>query len=96
LISEPFVPGAEQTLALRGSDNQRVFLLSEVTRARYPADLDKTAWPTKRRLDVMLEGDAVWMAGIPHPGEMARLRQELARRGFGYHTSDQPDPLLRA
>ncbi len=96
LISEPFVAGAGQTLALRGSDNQRVFLLSELARARYPADLDKTPWPTKRRLDVMLEGDAVWMAGIPHPGEMARLRQELARRGFGCQTSDQPGPLVRA
>jgi anaerobic ribonucleoside-triphosphate reductase activating protein len=96
LISEPFVAGAGQTLALRGSDNQRVFLLSELARARYPADLDKCPWPAKRRLDVVVEGDAVWMAGIPHTGEMARLRQELARRGFACQTSDQPAPLVRA
>ena len=96
LISEPFEAGAGQTLALRGSDNQRVFLLSELARTRYPADLDNSPWPAKRRLDVVVEGDAVWMAGIPHPGEMARLRQELARRGFACQTSDQPAPLVRA
>ena len=96
LISEPFEAGAGQTLALRGSDNQRVFLLSELARARYPADLDRMAWPPQRRLDVMLEGDAVWLAGIPHVGELARLRQELARRGFTCQTSDQADPQVRA
>lgn len=96
LISEPFVAGAGQTLTLRGSDNQRVFLLTDLARARYPADLDRSPWPVKRRLDLVIEGDAVWMAGIPHPGEMARLRQELARRGFGCSTSDQPEPLVRA
>lgn len=96
LISEPFVAGAGQTLTLRGSDNQRVFLLTELARARYPEDMDRDPWPAKRRLDVVVEGDAVWMAGIPHMGEMARLRQELARRGFGCKTSDQPEPLVRA
>ena len=96
LISEPFVAGAGQTLALRGSDNQRVFLLSDLASARYPADLDQAPWPTKRRLDVVVEGDAVWMAGIPHPGELARLRQELVRRGFTCQTSDQPETLVRA
>lgn len=96
LISEPFEAGAGQTLTLRGSDNQRVFLLSDLARSRYPADLDRAPWPAKRRLDVVLEGDALWMAGIPHPGEMARLRQELARRGFGCQTSDQREPVVRA
>ena len=96
LISEPFEAGAGQTLTLRGSDNQRIFLLSDLARSRYPADMDQSPWPTKRRLDVVLEGDALWMAGIPHPGEMARLRQELARRGFGCQTSDQREPVVRA
>lgn len=96
LISEPFEAKAGQTLTLRGSDNQRIFLLTDLARSRYPADMDKNPWPAKRRLDVVVEGEVVWMAGIPHTGEMARLRQELARRGFTCQTSDQAEPIVRA
>lgn len=90
LISEPFVARAGQTLALRGSDNQRVFLLTPLARERYPADLDHRAWPAQRHLDLMLEGDAIWMAGIPEPGAMAKLRDKLRALGYDSVTSDEP------
>jgi len=96
LISEPFVAGATQTLTLRGSDNQKIFLLSELARARYPRDIDCQLWDRSRRLDVVVEGEEVWMAGIPREGDMVRLRTELARRGFAARGSDQPQPLVRA
>jgi anaerobic ribonucleoside-triphosphate reductase activating protein len=89
LISEPFQPEAGQTLALRGSDNQRIFLLSELARRRYPADLDRQHWPTRRRLDVIVEGDTVWMAGIPAPRDMERLKDRLRSLGYGCSTSDE-------
>ena len=90
LISEPFVAQAGQTLALRGSDNQRVFLLTPLARERYPTDLDQRALDPQRRIDLMLEGDDIWMAGIPEPGAMAKLREKLRALGYDTVTSDQP------
>lgn len=90
LISDPFVAHAGQTLALRGSDNQRVSLLTPLARERYPADLDRRMWEPQRRLDLMMEGDDVWMAGIPEPGAMAKLREKLRAFGYATTTSDQP------
>ena len=96
LISEPFDSTAGQTLALRGSDNQRIFLLTDLARARYPSGLDRQAWGSERRLDVAVTGNEVWMAGIPRSGDMARFRDQLAERGFYAHTSEQPEPPIRA
>lgn len=96
LISEPFDSAAGQTLALRGSDNQRIFLLTDLARARYPSNLDRQVWGSERRLDVAVTGNEVWMAGIPRSGDMARFRDQLAERGFYAHTSEQPQPLIRA
>ena len=90
LISEPFVARAGQTLALRGSDNQRVFLLTPLAQSRYPADLDRRAWEPQRHLDLMLEGNDLWMAGIPEPDALAKLREKLRALGYDSTTSDQP------
>ena len=96
LITEPFVAAAGQTLALRGSDNQRVFLLTALARQRYPAKLDTQPWDQRRRLDVVVDGAEVWMAGIPRPGDLGHLRRELEARGFTSRGSDQPQPPVRA
>jgi len=94
LISDPFDPAAGHTLALRGSDNQRVHLLTSLARRRY-AEL-----PTARRdatvpaLDVFFDGDTVWMAGIPAAGDLERLGQALAEAGFGAGTSLAPPAVL--
>ncbi len=96
LISDPYDAKAEQTKALRGSDNQRIHLLTDLARERYPADLDISGWSDERGLDLMMDGDQIWMAGIPRPGEMARLRNKLASLGYGANTSDQPPVPIRA
>jgi len=96
LISEPFDSAAGQTLALRGSDNQRIFLLTDLARARYPSNIDRQVWGSERRLDVAVTGDEVWMAGIPRFGDMARFRDQLAERGFCANTSEEPQPIIRA
>ena len=95
LISEPFDLPAGQTLTLRGSDNQRIFLLTDLAKARYPADIDRQLWDKTRTMDVELDGNTLFMAGIPPPNAMQRLRAELSRRGFHCKTSDQT-PLIRA
>jgi anaerobic ribonucleoside-triphosphate reductase activating protein len=96
LISEPYRPEAGNTLMLRGSDNQRVFLLSDLARSRYPLDMDSRPWSSNRRLDVALEEGEIWMAGIPRPAGMAALRRRLAERGFNCKTSEQAEPRIRA
>jgi len=89
VISEPYEPSAGSSLELRGSDNQRIFLLTELARSRYPVNLDRQARSPNRKLDVVVDGENVWMVGIPSTGDMARVRRSLAKRGFNCHTSDQ-------
>jgi anaerobic ribonucleoside-triphosphate reductase activating protein len=89
LISEPYDPNAGATLQLRGSDNQHIFLLSELARTRYPANLDRQPRSPSQKLDVVVDGESVWMVGIPNPGDMSRVRCLLAKSGFKSHTSDQ-------
>lgn len=96
LVSDPYRPDSGTKLALRGSDNQRISTLTALGRARYPAGLNFEPWGARRRLDLFIEGDAVWMAGIPQAGEMAHLQEELARRGVACKTSEQPHPRIRA
>ena len=88
LISDPFQQDAGTTRLWRGSDNQRVTLLSELARSRYGADVDQQTWNGARRLDVMLDDAEVWMAGIPASGDWARLKEKLAERGYEFEASD--------
>ena len=78
LITGPFKPSANQRLYLRGSDNQRVFLLSPKTMSRYPADIDGRRWEGPRHLDFFFDGGSAFMAGIPTPDFPATLRRGLA------------------
>jgi anaerobic ribonucleoside-triphosphate reductase activating protein len=99
LITEPYDASAGQTLIWRGSDNQRVWLLSDLARSRFPADVDSQRWPPgPRLLDLVVESENVWMAGIPKPGGLglAGLRQNLAVRGFTCTTSNHSGTIVRA
>jgi len=96
LVSDPYRPDSGTTLTLRGSDNQRISILTDLGRARYPAGMDFEPWAERRRLDLFFDGEAVWMAGIPQAGEMAHLREELTRRGVVCNTSEQQHPRIRA
>ncbi len=90
LISDPFDAMAGRTLALRGSDNQRVHLLTPLARDRYPGLETARRDAAARALDVVFDGDTVWMAGIPAPGDLERLRERLAEAGFSSGTSIAP------
>jgi anaerobic ribonucleoside-triphosphate reductase activating protein len=83
LISDPFDPSAGQTRPLRGSDNQRMHLLSNLGRERYEALLDLELDDRSRVLDLFIDekGDA-WFAGIPRLGDMRRVKVLLAEEGF--------------
>jgi anaerobic ribonucleoside-triphosphate reductase activating protein len=81
LITDPFELAVPQTLALRGSDNQRLWFLTVLGRERF-ADYERVASSHDRTLDLMLDekGD-VWLAGIPARGDLRRLLSLLRATG---------------
>jgi anaerobic ribonucleoside-triphosphate reductase activating protein len=87
LVSDPYLVDAAQTLPLRGSDNQRLHLLTELGQLRF-AEFQATKTGSGKSLDVMFDDDgSVWLAGIPRPGDMARLRSVLGAQGHEIHTT---------
>jgi anaerobic ribonucleoside-triphosphate reductase activating protein len=85
IVTDPFDAQAPQTLALRGSDNQRLQRLTALGHARYGDEPIEVA----PALDVMVDADGtVWMAGIPRRGDLERLRTLLGADGFDCSTSE--------
>lgn len=88
LISDPYDEHAPQTMALRGSDNQRIHFLTELGRARF-ATFDRRALPEDRRFDVMFDAEGtVWLAGIPARDDIRHLRDALRALGHEVVFSD--------
>ena len=87
LITDPYLSGAPQTLALRGSDNQRLHCLTPLGEVRF--DSLRTDTSAHAALDVMFDDDGtVWFAGIPRRDDWERLQQRLASVGTVVSTSD--------
>ena len=91
LISDPYIEALSQTMALRGSDNQRLSLLTPLGRARL-GHYERLLEPTDKALDLMFdESGSVWMAGIPRRDDLLRLRDLLHEQGhhlqISAHTS---------
>ena len=89
LITGPYDASSGQTKILRGSDNQEIFLLTNLALQRYSGDINEQLWGQQRAMDVFVDGNEVWFAGIPRPGEMEALRANLANRGVSCQTSEQ-------
>ena len=92
VISDPFDAQAGQTLLWRGSDNQRMHLLTPLGVDRYQKWIDAPRSALPAALDVFFEDGEVWMAGIPLPGTMKILRSRLAEAGFSSTTSESRSP----
>ena len=77
LVTGPFDIEEKQTLALRGSDNQELHLITDKGRARF-ASFERLAADHDRSVDVMFDqnGD-VWFAGIPARDDFRRLQEFL-------------------
>lgn len=88
LVTGPYDRDAPQTLALRGSDNQRLHVLTSLgTRL---ATYERLATAQDRRLDVMFDADgSVWLVGIPAAGDLARFRRAMHEAGHRVVLSDQ-------
>lgn len=78
IISDPYLIEAPQTKALRGSDNQRLTLLTALGHSRF-ASFEREYDDNDRWFDIMVEpsGD-VWLAGIPGKGDFEKLKSLLS------------------
>lgn len=87
LVTDPYDVKSPQTKALRGSDNQRLHLLTPLGQARFAA-FERTARLEDWALDIMVDDDGcVWMTGIPRRDDLHRLRHALAAEGHRIITS---------
>lgn len=87
LITGPYRHDEPQTLALRGSDNQQLHLLTKFGRARF-ARFEKPMPRDKPALDVMFDDDGtIWFAGIPRRDDFQRLHTNLETAGHQVATS---------
>ncbi|PAY08526.1 radical SAM protein [Bradyrhizobium sp. UFLA03-84] len=90
IVSGPFKVNEAQTLALRGSDNQELHLLTPLGRARF-ASFERRIDETDRAFDIMFDEDGdLWLAGIPARGDFRRLRHILEDGGSTLGTSEDP------
>lgn len=82
LITDPFEAATPQTLALRGSDNQRLTPLTSQGAARFQP-FDRPLRADERALDIMFDDRAgtVFLAGIPRRGDLQRLTDLMAQSG---------------
>jgi anaerobic ribonucleoside-triphosphate reductase activating protein len=81
IISDPYEDKTSQTLALRGSDNQRLHCLTVLGEKRF-RQFDRTIVATDKTFDIMFEEDGpIWLAGIPGRNDMQRLKIILADDG---------------
>jgi anaerobic ribonucleoside-triphosphate reductase activating protein len=88
LVTGPFDINRQQTLALRGSDNQELHLNTERGRARF-ASFERPATERDRSVDVMFdENGDVWFAGIPARDDFRRLQALLESTGSTLSTSE--------
>jgi anaerobic ribonucleoside-triphosphate reductase activating protein len=94
VIAGPYRPISGTTLALRGSDNQTLHILSDKGERLRPYDRQRS--PEDRQLDVMFDEDgSVWFAGIPEGDDFTRLRDVLVAQGHAVTTSSNSRVLAR-
>jgi anaerobic ribonucleoside-triphosphate reductase activating protein len=90
IISEPFVKNAPQTLVWRGSDNQLMHLITDLGKSLYTPWISTPRSALPKAMDVFLENDTLWMAGIPDPDSIDGIHRALSDAGFTSSTSQAP------
>ncbi len=87
IITGPFDLTQPQTLALRGSDNQQLHILTPL--GEQFSAYERPRGPQDRALDLtVLPNGEFWFAGIPDRGTFQQLRRDLAAAGHHARTSD--------
>jgi anaerobic ribonucleoside-triphosphate reductase activating protein len=85
VISEPFRAGQRGEEPIAGSSNQYLHSLTPLAEERY------RDWRSfERRFDIAEDGGAVRLVGIPRPGQLQTLCQDLRAAGFPAETTHEP------
>jgi anaerobic ribonucleoside-triphosphate reductase activating protein len=89
IVTDPFEASVGQSLALRGSDNQRMSSLTPLGRNRF-GSLDRRLLPGDKALDILFDDERgeVFLAGIPKPGDMRRLVEVLDQHSHSAITTE--------
>lgn len=82
VIPEPFVGTLPLGDLWRGSANQPLVPLSARGEARYGAYVHQAVGPEHKAMQVLVEAGRVWLIGIPHRDDMARLEALCRERGL--------------
>ena len=82
IVPEPYVERLPLRNIWRGSSNQPLVPLSDRGRLRYAAHVDATVDPDDKHIQAAVDGQRVWMIGIPGRGDMARVEALCAARGL--------------
>lgn len=91
IITDPYLIDAPQTLVLRGSDNQRLHILTALGEARFADFINLRQ--SERALDVMFDDDgSAWFAGIPRREEWEGMQRHLRTAGVRFATSADAAP----
>ncbi|HNY12877.1 MAG TPA: 4Fe-4S single cluster domain-containing protein [Candidatus Wallbacteria bacterium] len=80
LVSEPFAENETDRLIWRGSDNQKIHLLSAAARKLYPKNINKIEY-SGRKMQFSIIGDEIFMIGIPARTDMKKFYKLLNERG---------------
>lgn len=88
LICDPFDASRDQSLALRGSDNQRLIPLTSLGRQRFGALVNAPA--DAKTLDLMYDHSSgeFFLAGVPQRGDFHRLASLLKANGHPTWTTE--------
>ena len=78
VVSEPYLQG-RPTAYLRGSDNQQFHCLTPLAHERYPSPNDQLPQPA---LQFHLDGQRLWIVGIPQPEGMDHIKRRLKTAGI--------------
>ncbi|WP_421696529.1 4Fe-4S single cluster domain-containing protein [Aestuariivirga sp.] len=89
IISDPFLLSAPQTIGLRGSDNQRLFRLTELGNKRFSEAAVSEA-QVAQRIDILFDDESgeVFLAGIPRRDDLTRLKDLLEVAGHRALTTE--------
>lgn len=88
LIDGPYIQRATNILQWRGSDNQRVHLLS--VRAQRYACTKESPMPEARALQLQMLGPQTYrIIGIPRRGDLEAYRAAMAARGLRLESGDE-------
>ena len=81
LIPEPFMQNRPLGGCWRGSDNQPLHIVTDLGRRRYSNYINEPAGK-KGAFQVIVDGQAIWLIGLPDRGDMQRLQKLASSQGL--------------